>query len=390
MVKAIDAPTPWTTKRIVWVNLVFFAVTTLITVVGVPLYMLCYGISFVETALFLSYLTLTGLAITVGYHRLYAHSTFKASSLAQFFILFFGAAAFEQSALNWASQHRNHHQFADTERDPYNIKKGFFYAHIGWLIFWDHRIDHSNIKDLLKNKLATHQHRFYYAWSILAGILMPVAIGALAGRALGAIIFAVCARMTFVYHSTFCINSVCHKFGRETYDADSTAKDHWFVALITNGEGYHNFHHRFPGDYRNGIRWYHWDPSKWVIAFLEKVGMVWEVRKTSTFKILQAKLQAENKLLLNRLEPIRRYDYTLTILENLNARYASLMENLSAWEASAKEYKLEVIQRATDKSSELRRSGRQKMQQARTNFETHYRQWLGLIRSLEPALIPTR
>ena len=136
-----------------WHIIAFFAVTTAGALVGAPLYVHYFGISLSEILLFLFFVLATGMSITVGYHRLYAHGAFKASRIVQFLILFFGSAAFEQSALTWASGHRDHHRYVDTDRDPYNIKKGFWYAHIGWMTLWKQWPDYNNAKDLLKNRL---------------------------------------------------------------------------------------------------------------------------------------------------------------------------------------------------------------------------------------------
>lgn len=277
-----------------WRNLLFIGGTGLIALVGSPLYLWKYGISFSEMALFAFYMTATGLSVTIGYHRLFTHANFKANNFVKFIMLFFGVAAFEESALIWASDHRNHHRYVDTDQDPYSIKKGFFYAHIGWLLFWKHPSNLSNVKDLQRSRLVMHQHNHYYVWATVAGILTPLLLGALTGHILGALIFAICLRLTLVYHGTFFINSICHMFGNAAYDKNSTARDHWFVALLSFGEGYHNFHHRFPADYRNGVRWYHWDPSKWMIALLARLGLVWNLRKASPSQILQARRQAEN------------------------------------------------------------------------------------------------
>lgn len=284
-----------------WPIITFFAITTLGTLIGAPWYLSRFGISAAEVLLTLSFVAATGMSITVGYHRYYAHATFKANPLVQFLVLFFGAAAFEQSALTWSSGHRDHHRYVDTEKDPYSIKKGFWYAHIGWMTLWKQLPDYRNVKDLMKNKMVMHQHDHYVLWCGLAGILFPVSLGALMGHALGALIFAVFFRITFVHHATFCINSVCHVFGKATYDIHATARDHWFVAYLTNGEGYHNFHHRFPADYRNGIRWYQWDPSKWAIAFLARTGMAWDLKRVPDLVIAQAKLAAENEMMRDRL-----------------------------------------------------------------------------------------
>ncbi len=278
-------------RKIIWVNLLFFTLTAAGSIASIA-YFFTHGISYFGAALFFAYVILTGMSITVGYHRLFSHRSFRAHPVVRFLALFFGAAAFEQSALDWSSQHRDHHRYVDTLQDPYNIRRGFFYAHIGWLLFWKHTIDHENAKDLLADRLVMAQHRRYHLWAIGAGILLPLALGALAGHLAEAALFAVVARLALVHHATFCINSVCHMFGKPTYDPKASARDHWLVAFLTNGEGYHSFHHRFPVDYRNGIRWYHWDPSKWLIRSLAWLGLVWDLKKTDAGRILQARLVA--------------------------------------------------------------------------------------------------
>lgn len=280
-----------------WFNIIFILLTTLVGLIGAPLYIARHGLSWDEVLLFVFFAFATGLAITMGYHRLFAHATYTASWPIQFLLLFFGSAAFEQSALAWASQHRDHHQFVDTERDPYNIKKGFFWAHMGWLIFGKYQFYYTNVEDLIRNKLVMNQAKYYAPWALVAGVITPVLIGSLWGHALSGFVLSVCLRVTLVYHSTWCINSVCHTFGNRTYDAGGTARDHWLVAILTFGEGYHNFHHRFPSDYRNGVKWYHIDPSKWIIAFWEKVGLVRDVMRVPDDRITRARmLVLKNKM----------------------------------------------------------------------------------------------
>lgn len=329
------ASLPSRTPDIKWLNLSFFIVTTAVALIGTPLYWKHHGIQLSEILILLFFCAATGLSITVGYHRLFAHVTYKANSVLQFLLLFFGAAAFEQSALKWASQHRTHHQYTDTDRDPYNIKEGFWYAHIGWLIFWKHRADYRNVRDLRRLPVVMHQHFYYPLWAVVSGILVPIAIGFLMGRPLGGFILSVCLRLTLVYHSTFFINSICHMIGKTTYDPDSSAKDHWLVALLTYGEGYHNFHHRFPSDYRNGVRWYHFDPSKWLIAFLSKIGWTWELRKISKFRILSAQHSAEHSRLIRKLEKLTQEETESAAADKLKNVYHNLRKALERWEQAA-------------------------------------------------------
>ena len=262
-----------------WVGIFFFILIHLIAFIGTPWYILRYGVSGGEWALFLAWFFCTSLAITVGYHRLFAHASYKTNALVRFLLLFFGGATFEQSALKWASQHRQHHQFTDTDKDPYNIKKGFWYAHVGWILFWKHRVNYENVLDLRQSRLITNQHHLYTLWSVGAGVVTPMLVGLWLGHPLGAFILAVNLRLVLVMHSAFFINSYAHLFGRHNFDGGTSARDHWLGAILTNGEGYHNYHHRFPGDYRNGTRWYHWDPSKWLIFSLSKLRLTWDLKR---------------------------------------------------------------------------------------------------------------
>lgn len=277
-------------RRTKWAGVILFAVLISCGVFGTPLYIAQRGLAVSELALFVFYFFATGLAITVGYHRLFAHASYKANGLVQFLLLFFGAATYEESALKWASQHRQHHQFTDTELDPHNSKRGFWYCHIGWILFYKHGVNHGNVKDLLQNKLVMHQHKYYNVWALVSGILLPLTIGAATGHLLGAFLMAVCLRMFLVMNAAFLINSYAHMVGDNSYNPKESARDHWLGAVLTNGEGYHSFHHRFPNDYRNGIRWYHWDPTKWVIFILSVFGMTWDLKRTpaSLLAVFQA------------------------------------------------------------------------------------------------------
>ena len=272
-----------------WVGIIFLISINFVTFLVLPVYVYFFGVHADEIALFVFFFLATSFSITMGYHRYFAHATFKTSPVIQFLLLFFGAAAFEQSALRWASLHRRHHQHTDTALDPHNINRGFFFAHMGWIIFWKHSMNYDNVKDLQKNSLVMNQHRYYQRWAFAAGVILPLFIGFLTGHLLGAFLWSVVVRLTLVFHSAFFINSFAHTFGNRPYDARSSAKDNWLGAVLTNGEGYHNFHHRFPQDYRNGIRWYHWDPTKWAIWSFSRLGWTWGLHRTPILQIAEAK-----------------------------------------------------------------------------------------------------
>ena len=278
-----------------WGLLLFFGLMTLTTIIGVPIYIYRHGISAPNLALFIFWSVSTGMAITVGYHRLFAHFSFKTNSLITFLCLFFGSAAFTSSAIRWVAQHRDHHIYLDREGDPYNINEGFFNAYIGWIWFRVHRFNYYNAKVLIKSKLMRHQCRYYMLWFFVAGIIIPTLSGLLTNSLWGSFLLNVVARMTFINHCSFVVNSVCHSFGKTTYSTSTSARDFWPAAFVTYGEAYHNFHHRFPTDYRHGVRWYDWDPSKWLIATLAFLGLAWDLKRVPDAQIEMAKRLAEKE-----------------------------------------------------------------------------------------------
>jgi stearoyl-CoA desaturase (delta-9 desaturase) len=184
----------------------------------------------------------------------------------------------------------------DTDRDPYNIKRGFLWAHIGW-IFYRTPPDRSfqNVPDLTRNRLVMLQHRWGTVVGIVAGLGLPTLIGAAFGRPLGGLLWGGLLRIVFVHHTTFFVNSLAHFWGSQPYTDENTARDNWLVAYLTNGEGYHNFHHRFAGDYRNGIRWWQFDPGKWLIRCLAGAGLASNLRETPAAVIEEARRRMELK-----------------------------------------------------------------------------------------------
>jgi stearoyl-CoA desaturase (delta-9 desaturase) len=225
------------------------------------------------------WLTLCMLSITAGYHRLFSHRTYGCSRLLRCFYLFFGAASGQASALSWSADHRKHHANTDGEEDPYNIRRGFWWAHIGWLLYRSPPTDRARVKDLDGDPLIRFQDRHYLSILWVAGMLLPTLLGALWGDAAGALLVAGFLRLAIQYQATFSINSVAHTLGRRPYSTSVSARDSWVTAILTLGEGYHNYHHRFPADYRNGVRWYQFDPTKWWIWLLSRLGLAWSLRR---------------------------------------------------------------------------------------------------------------
>lgn len=267
-------------KKIDWVNTLFLLSTPFLALT-LTLYSWLYDlITWPQLLIFFFMYIATGLSITAGYHRLLSHRSYKTNSLVRLFFLCFGAAAFENSALKWCNDHRLHHAHEDGPLDPYNIKKGFFYAHMGWILWQEPQLDGPNLcKDLERDPLIMWQKRYCLPLAVLFGLLLPALLGHffggswVAGLALGGFL-----RLVVVHHATFSINSLCHLYGKASYDQKLSAKDNRWLAFLTYGEGHHNFHHCFPSDYRNGVRWFDYDPTKWLIKGLSYLGLTWQLK----------------------------------------------------------------------------------------------------------------
>jgi stearoyl-CoA desaturase (Delta-9 desaturase) len=232
----------------------------------------------------------SGLSITAGYHRLFAHASYRCSRGVAAFFLLFGAAAVQNSALTWASDHRRHHAHTDEDDDPYDARLGLWWSHIGWVLRVDSARSYANVRDLSHDRLLMLQHRYYL---ILAGVMagvVPALAGSLWHDRLGGLLWAGCIRLVVQYHSTFAVNSVAHRFGSRPYSMVTSARDNVLVALLAMGEGYHNFHHRFPSDYRNGVRRLDYDPTKWLVSGLALVGLAYDLKRVSPRAIAQASL----------------------------------------------------------------------------------------------------
>ncbi len=279
-----------TKREIDWTNLLFLVIAHVLAIVAV-VYMVTVKFSWWTVGVSLLWLVCCGLGITGGYHRLFAHPTYRANKLVRAFYLLFGAASVQNSALKWCADHRDHHAQTDKEKDPYNIRRGFWWAHIGWVICKDPNpsTDRAIVKDLEADTLIRWQDRYYVPLAVLVGALIPGLLGFLWGDPIGALLVAGFLRVVLQWHATFSVNSFAHYIGTQPYSTRNSARDSFWTALITLGEGYHNFHHSFQSDYRNGVRWYHLDPTKWFVWSLSKIGMTWDLRRTSPQAIEQAR-----------------------------------------------------------------------------------------------------
>ncbi|KAK9418032.1 hypothetical protein SUNI508_08461 [Seiridium unicorne] len=274
----------------------------------IPLFA-CYGAYFTPlqrpTLIFSVLLHLwAGIGITAGYHRLWSHRSYTATMPLQIFLGLGGASALEGSIRYWSWGHRAHHRFTDTEKDPYTVHKGLWHAHMGWLLFRQDFKKHgrTDISDLSNDPFVVWQHKHYPLISIMTGWVLPTLIAGLGwGDWRGGLIYAGVLRVVTVQQSSFTINSLGHYLGHQPFDDRHSPRDHWISSLFSLGEGYHNFHHEFPTDYRNTTSWLTYDPNKWCIFMWKQMGLASDLRTFSQNEVDKGKLQQEQKKLDRKL-----------------------------------------------------------------------------------------
>ena len=266
-----------------WPTILFIAGTTIGAALW-PVYTYYYGVDLREVLLAIAYFIAAGMSITVGYHRLFAHRSYDCQSWMKVVLLLFGAAAWQGSALEWAADHIRHHGYTDTDRDPYSVKKGVWHAHIGWL--FRRQADRPVPEFLSADPLLRWQDRYYIPIAVVMSFVVPYLLAGWGGLFLAGVV-----RLVIGHHVTWLINSWAHIGGTRPYDPNTTAADNWFLAFFTFGEGFHNFHHTFPQDYRNGIGIWAWDPSKWMIRGLAWLGVTYNLKSISPVKQWQRRVQ---------------------------------------------------------------------------------------------------
>ncbi|KAF2086295.1 hypothetical protein K490DRAFT_74533 [Saccharata proteae CBS 121410] len=286
-------------KHVNWLNVIL--------VIGIPLSG-CIAATYTplcwRTALFaFVYYFCTGLSITAGYHRLWSHTSYSAALPLRIFLAAFGAGAIEGSIRWWSRDHRAHHRYTDTEKDPYSVKKGLWYSHLGWIIMKQNpkRIGRTDISDLNEDPIVVWQHKHYVKSAVFMGLVFPaLAAGIGWDDWAGGLVYAGILRVFFVQQATFCINSLAHWIGEQPFDDRNSPRDHVITAFATLGEGYHNFHHEFPSDYRNAIEWYQYDPTKWFIWLWKQMGLAYDLKQFRSNEIEKGRLQMQQKRLDRR------------------------------------------------------------------------------------------
>ena len=225
--------------------------------------------------------------ITAGFHRFFSHKTFKTSRAFQFILAYLATSSAQMGPIWWASHHRHHHKYTDEIEDPHTpTLKGFFWAHVGWIM------SPSNVptkEEYVGDLKRFPELKFLDKYHYLAPFSMAVSLFALGEymalnhaqygtNGIELLMWGFFVSTVILYHATFTVNSVCHVFGYRTYDTKDGSVNNWLVAILTLGEGWHNNHHAFPNSERQGHKWYQIDICHYILWSLSKIGIVWDIR----------------------------------------------------------------------------------------------------------------
>ncbi len=364
-----------------WVNIIFFGLSFLAAITLVPWYGIAYGYHFSTWAWGVGLWLFSSTSISMGYHRLWSHRAYEAHPLLRAIMAFGGALSLQNSALHWSSDHRIHHKHVDHDhKDPYSASRGFWHSHIGWLLKReneDKRYDeqYDRCPDLKRDPIVMFQHKYYWLLSVGLNIAVPALLGLAYGHFWEMMLVAGVWRLVWSHHLTFFINSLAHIWGTRPYTEENSARDNIVLAVLTGGEGYHNYHHKFQYDYRNGVRWWHFDPSKWWIKALSWIGITKNLKLVSKEKIEKAKAET---LLIKAKKKTAHLPNSEEIMQKLQDEYEELVAKLTELYAAQKQW-LEA------KKSELAESYdkldiKAEYELLKKNFELQKASWLQLAK----------
>ncbi|WPX97500.1 acyl-CoA desaturase [Candidatus Fokinia crypta] len=296
-------------SRINWPVAIVLVVYPIFILLGVIFYVALYGACTKELWLAVIAYYVSNISVGIGLHRLWAHGSYKVNRVIEVMLIFTSAFALQGPVLAWVSDHKFHHAYPDTDKDPHtpvkyeNPIKGFFWAHLGWMIFGESttkHMDKGTMSTLGKDKMLVWQLKNYWQLALFTQVVPTAALGfVFFSEPIQAILagFLFCGLgRALQQQMTFSVNSICHFWGRKRY-ADDSSVDVWWLALLLLGENWHNYHHAFGKDYRNGYKWYHFDVHKWIIWLMSKVGLASDLHVTPEVRIIAVQKEYEQKLL---------------------------------------------------------------------------------------------
>lgn len=326
--------------------LIFYPIVIIFLAIS---YTVEHSIGWFEIILLLTGYYMANISVGLGLHRLWSHDTYKTNKYVEFILALLSAGTLQGPALSWASNHFDHHTYTDTEKDPHTPLKyksrflGFWWSHMGWMLIGEgsyKSINRVTMVKLGRNKVLRWQLKYY--WHI--AILMNTAIPALIGFIFGGTALAAYAGFLFIglgraiqQQVTFFVNSLCHFVGTQKY-TNGTSRDIWWLAFLLLGENWHNFHHAFPSDYRNGARWYQADVHKWLIYLMSKCGLAWGLKRTAEVRVEAKISQTMDQLVTLKKQKIDLMQSTLNELNSMCQEKFSELEN-SSIEAKKKFWK---------------------------------------------------
>jgi stearoyl-CoA desaturase (delta-9 desaturase) len=284
-------------------NLIGISLPFLI-LIGAVVHLWGWGIGWTEVALFFVMYVVTGMGVTVGYHRYFTHRSFETGPVIKALLGVAGSMAVEGAILRWVAFHRCHHQHSDAEHDPHSphghghgfrgVVKGAWNAHVGWMLrASDAELDRY-IVDLQKDRMVRVLSSLFPLWMVLSFVIPGVIGGLVAmsweGFLLG-VVWGGFVRVFFVHHVTWSVNSVCHLWGTKAFKSHDESRNNVVVGVLGFGEGWHNNHHAFPASARHGLKWWQIDTSWLLISASEKLGLVWKVRVPSAERLAAKAVQ---------------------------------------------------------------------------------------------------
>lgn len=312
-----------------------------------------FGLGSFELLLFIAGYYISNITVGIGLHRLWSHDSYKTNKYVEFVLMLLAAGTLQGPTLSWASNHFRHHTYTDEEEDPHSPLKykskfmGFFWSHMGWMLVGEgsyKSIDKITMTKLGKNRLLRWQLKYYWQIALAMNTIVPAFVGYLFGgkilAAFAGFIFIGLGRV-LQQQITFFVNSLCHFVGEQPY-TKGTARDIWWLALLLLGENWHNFHHAFPSDYRNGEKWYHFDVHKWIIFLMSKCGLAWDLKRTTKVRVEAKIIQTVKQLAQTHKENIEKMQIKANKLYVICQQKLQSLENSSMakrekfWEALLK------------------------------------------------------
>jgi stearoyl-CoA desaturase (delta-9 desaturase) len=257
-----------------------------------------YGVQPLDLGLLVGMYTLTFFGITVGYHRYFTHRAFQTGQFVRAFLAIAGCMASQGPVTSWVSHHRAHHLYSDTPEDLHSpnthgtgfrgIAEGFWHAHTGWLINVDWTPPYPHVPDLARDKVIQKIDQLYIVW-VLLSLLIPTVLGGVLTQswsgALRGLLWGGAIRIFLMHQFVFCVNSVCHLWGKSPFSTTDQSKNNWFVAFMSLGEGWHNNHHAFPCSPKFGLTWWEFDLGWLGILVLNRLGLVWNLKVPTSSEI---------------------------------------------------------------------------------------------------------